>query len=350
MKKFIVPGTFRIIVLMLLFPAFGVAQKLPVKIALHEDRQSIDIYMEGELFTSYIYPSTIKKPVLYPIRAADGAPVTRGYPLDPKPGERIDHPHHIGLWLNYGNVNGLDFWNNSDAIDPARQDNYGSIVHKAVNKIKSGAKGILEVEMDWIDPKGKVLIRENTRFIFRGDENDRFIDRITSLTAIGEDVSMRDSKEGFLGLRAARFLEIPSNKPERLVDSTGKPSATPVLNNDGVAGSYMSSEGKRDDEVWGSRGEWVLLSGMKDGKRYSIAMIDHPGNPGFPTYWHARGYGLFAANPLGQKELSGGKDEMNFKISAGKTVVFRHRIVIHSGNELDSAALNEEFSRFARTK
>lgn len=347
MRNLTIAGAFSFL---LLFPVSVVAQNLPVKMIRHDDRQAIDIYVGGELFTSYIYPSAIKKPVLYPLRASDGTLVTRGYPLDPQPGERIDHPHHIGLWLNYGNVNGLDFWNNSDAIDPDRKDNYGTILHKAVKKIKNGAKGVLEVEMDWVDSKGTVLIRENARFVFSGDESNRCIDRITSLTALDEDVSMADSKEGFLGLRVARFLEAPSNRPERLVDASGKPSDTPVLNNEGATGTYISGGGKRGDDVWGSRAKWTRLEGAKDGKRYSIAIIDHPANPGYPTYWHARGYGLFAANPLGQKELSGGKEEMNFKIEAGKTAVFRHRIVIHCGDGLDSAALDEEFSSFAKTK
>jgi hypothetical protein len=50
---------------------------------------------------------------LYPLIADGGITVTRGYPLEPRPGERVDHPHHAGLWFNYGEVNGFDFWNNS---------------------------------------------------------------------------------------------------------------------------------------------------------------------------------------------------------------------------------------------
>ena len=60
-------------------------------------------------------------------------------------------------------------------------------------------------------------------------------------------------------------------------------------------------------------------------------MLDHPKNVGFPTYWHARGYGLFAANNLGQKVLSDGKEELNFRLEAGKSVTFRHQILILNG-------------------
>ena len=85
--------------------------------------QRVDVLVDGELFTSYVYSDTLpvlKKPVLYPLRTASGATVTRGYPLDARPGERVDHPHHIGLWFNYGDVEGLDFWNNSDVVPAER--------------------------------------------------------------------------------------------------------------------------------------------------------------------------------------------------------------------------------------
>ncbi len=125
-------------------------------------------------------------------------------------------------------------------------------------------------------------------------------------------MSLGDNKEGVLGLRVARQLEIPSNKPEVFTDASGKATAVPTLNNDGVNGDYLTSEGKTGDAAWGTRGKWCVLSGKIGADPVSIAIFDSPGNPGYPTYWHARGYGLFAANPLGQKDLSNGKDQLNF--------------------------------------
>ena len=87
-----------------------------VEVVANEAEQRVDVLVDGQLFTAYLFPSTIEKPVLYPIRSATGQTITRGFPLDPMPGERVDHPHHVGLWFNYGDVNGLDFWNNSDDI------------------------------------------------------------------------------------------------------------------------------------------------------------------------------------------------------------------------------------------
>src|SRR5438105_3649082 len=122
------------------------------------------ILIDGQPFTAYIYPTTLKKPVLFPLRTAEGNFVTRGFP--PGPGERTDHPHHVGLWFNYGNVNGIDFWNNSDAIKPQDRGKMGTIVHRSVVTAKSGAdKGELEVEADWLGPDSKPLLREHTVFV-----------------------------------------------------------------------------------------------------------------------------------------------------------------------------------------
>ena len=135
-----------------------------------------------------------------------------------------------------------------------------------------------------------------------------------------------------LGLRVTRALEQPSNKPEVFTDAAGRPTTVAKLDNTGVNGAYLTSEGKTGDAAWGTRGKWTTLSGkVGDRSPSPIAIFDAPGNPGYPTYWHARGYGLFAANPLGQKELSGGKDVLNFAPRAGQSVTFRHRVEVTSG-------------------
>src|ERR1700748_3584411 len=87
-----------------------------VKVTADEAHRRVDITIDGKPFTSYIWPTSLEKPVLYPLIDDSGTTVTRGYPLEPRPNERVDHPHHAGMWFNYGNVNGFDFWNNSDAI------------------------------------------------------------------------------------------------------------------------------------------------------------------------------------------------------------------------------------------
>src|SRR5881296_4723633 len=126
-------------------------QGVRVDVVPHADQRRVDVLVDGKPFTAYIYPTTLKKPTLYPLRTASGTVVTRGYPLEPRPGERVDHPHHVGLWFNYGNVNGFDFWNNSEAIKPAERHKYGTIRHVKIKRVVSGkTSGELEVEMAWL--------------------------------------------------------------------------------------------------------------------------------------------------------------------------------------------------------
>jgi len=302
-----------------------------VTVVVNEQERRADISIDGKPFTSYIWPATLKKPVLYPLRTAKGTIVTRGFPLEKRLGERVDHPHHAGLWFNYENVNGIDFWNNSDAIKPENASKMGTILHRSIVAAKSGAQsGELEVEAEWVTFDKKVLLKEHTQFVFRGGQGFRSVDRITTLRALDIRVDFKDEKDGMLGLRVIRALEIPSDKPEVYTDASGRPTTVAKLDNTGVNGTYLTSEGKKGDAAWGTRGRWCNLSGLVGDEPVTITIFDHPANPGFPTYWHARGYGLFAANPLGQKVFSEGKQELNFTLAPNTSVTFRYRILISS--------------------
>lgn len=320
-----------------------------MKIALVRDDASkkVDVLVDGKLFTAYIYPDTIAKPVLYPIQSAAGNSLTRGYPLDPRPGERVDHPHHIGHWFNFGDVNGLDFWNNSSAIPVEKRDKYGSIVHTGIQSVSESAdQAELAVTADWKSPDGTILLKENTQFIFKADSTKRVIERITTLTAQDQEVKFTDNKEGMFAIRVARELEHPSDKPEIFTDASGIATAVPTLNNEGVVGKYRSSEGLEGDAVWGTRGNWVNLTGEVKGEKVALVIVDHTSNPGYPTYWHARGYGLFAANTLGQKALSDGKDELNLQLAPGESVTFRYEILVYSDAQPDDSSLKAEATSF----
>jgi len=292
----------------------------------------VDVLVDGKPFTSYAWPERVSKPILYPIRTARGTIVTRGFPLDTRPGERVDHTHQAGYWFTFGDVDGVDFWGNSEAIPPAERAKMGVIRQREVVSAHGGAgRGDLEVRADWVMPGGAVALEEDTRFSFRADALTRTIDRVTTLSSKGK-VTFRDTKEGMLGIRVARGLEQPADKPEVFSDATGKPTAVPVLDNTGVTGLYTSSEGLKGDAVWGTRARWMALSGHVGDEDVVLLLLDHPKNPGYPTYWHARGYGLFAANPFGPKAFSNGKEkERPFSIEAGQPAVFRHRLAILPG-------------------
>jgi hypothetical protein len=318
-----------------------------IQLVQNAEEQKVDVLIDGQLFTSYIYPSTIKKPVLYPLITPKGTKITRKFPLESSVGERVDHPHHVGVWFNYGDVNGLDFWNNSDSIPEGKREHYGTIVHKEIISAKGGNdEATLEVAMDWISPTGEVLLKENTTFVFKGAGDEFSIDRITNLTAANGEVSFKDNKEGVLGIRLTREMELPSDKPDIFTDANGIATKVKVLNNEGVNGKYLNAEGVEGLACWGLRSNWVNLSSNIGDETVSLAILDHKNNVGYPTYWHARGYGLFAANPLGQAVFSDGKETLDFKLNANESTTFKHRIIL-SNNKLDTESLNAKFAEFS---
>jgi hypothetical protein len=281
-----------------------------VKLVRADKEARVDVLVDGKPFTSYRWAPNLKKPVLFPIRSEAGAFVTRGWPVEPRPDEATDHPHHIGQWLNYGDVAGVDFWGHSEKNSSSK---HGVIVQRAIDKAVGGpGAGQLDVRVEWIMPGNTVGLREKTHFGFLAAPGRRVIDRVTTLTAASADIPFPDNKEGFFGLRLARALEHASSK---------NPQGT---------GLYRTSEGIEGEPVWGTRARWIMLSAKQDGAPITIAVLDHPKNPGHPTHWHARPWGLLSANPLGQKALSKGKLTLNFSIPKGQSATFAYRTLILS--------------------
>jgi hypothetical protein len=310
------------------------ADEKAVQIIDRPAEKRVDVLIDGKPFTSYLYPATLQKPVLFPIRSARGAIVTRGFPLEPRPGEVKDHPHHVGHWFNYGEVNGFDFWGHSDATPVANKQKMGTIVHKDIGKAQGGReRGELVVRADWVAANGSTLLNEETRFVFSGVGDRRVVDRITTWTATDKPVTFTDTKEGAFGIRVARALDHPSKKPAEANDG---PQPT---------GNYIASDGKTGEDVWGTRGPWMGLTGVIDGDPVTVAIFDHPSNHNHPTYWHARGYGLFAANPLGRKGYDPKQEVTSLTLQPGQSITFRHRILVRDA-KLGIDELRQENEKF----
>jgi hypothetical protein len=331
-------------------PPKDTAKPSGVQVVADEAHRRVDITIDGQPFTSYLWPTSLKKPVLYPLITDEGITVTRGYPLEPRPHERVDHPHHAGMWFNYGNVNGFDFWNNSDAIKPEDRSKMGTILETKIVSTKSGADhGELVVESVWMTGKGDPILDQSTHYIFSHRPHERVIDQIITLKALDRAV-FNDDKEGVLGIRVAHWLESPDEKGGVFLDANGRPTKVDAADTAGATGVYLTSEGVKGGAVWSTRGRWCSLTGRTSDQNQdhtvTIAILDHPLNPGFPTYWHARGYGLFAANPLGRSIFDPKQPAFNYTVEKGQTATFRYRVLIIS-HEATMESLNQQADEFA---
>ncbi|MEJ7691503.1 PmoA family protein [Daejeonella sp.] len=312
----------------------------------HQSEKRVDVMIDGKLFTSYWWPDSVYKPILYPILTAAGNHITRGFPIKTRAGERRDHIHQVGNWFNYGNVNGYDFWGNGH--EGKRNVNGGQIKHVGISKLSGGkGDGSMVTTASWVDPAGKELLSEKTEFHFIANDSVRIIDRIATLTATGESVIFKDTKEGSFGIRVARQLELPSKDNVIFSDAQGNPTTVKAMSNEGVTGNFRSSEGITGDAIWGTRAKWMDLYGNIGKENISLVICDHPKNLSYPTYWHSRGYGLFAANPFGLKDFTKGKEELNYNILSGKSLTLRYRIIVSSGVHLTDDRINAYAADFA---
>ncbi len=285
---------------------------------------SVDVLVESKLLTSYHFGLGLQKPIFHPLRAPNGKSVTRGFPMEfGIPGEHTDHWHHEGVSFTYGDVDGTDFW----AKFGPRRDNPGSgkIRHTGFTRIESGEIGRMTSTADWIAPTGKVVLRQEADFTFRGESDWHAIDLSFVLTAQKEKVTFRDTKEGMMALRLASQLR---------EDNSGR---------------YLNAAGDEEETgVWGKRSSWVALRGAIDGEGVTVALINHPESAGYPTYWHARGYGLFSANPFGRKDFEKGSAPLNFSLEPGRSANFRYRILVHSG-KLTLQEMERQFQAYLET-
>lgn len=312
-----------------------------VTFAENQSEKKMDVFINGELFTTFQWPDNVCKPVFYPVITSSGVEITRGFPMKPKAGERADHPHQIGIWFTYGNVNGLDFWGNGSSGLGTRNKNGGIIRHLKIEKIKEGMReGSFLTNESWVDTSDVELLNELTEYHFIAKGATRIIDRVTTLTAVENEVQMPDTKEGMFGIRVARQLELPSNGSGAFYKEDGTISQIKDSLNIGITGNYISSEGIEGEKVWGTRARWMNLYGNIENEKVSVVICDHPKNSNYPTYWHARGYGLFAANPLGEKDFTKNMESLNFSILPGIPVIFRYRVIISSGEHLQPDSIN----------
>ena len=291
------------------------------KVELVQGNNQIDVMIDGELFTSYVYNPELTKPILYPVNTPAGILLNRNFPYKTVEGESKDHPHHTGIFFTYDEVNQDGFWGNTK-YPP-------QIKHVEVTEMKSGRKqATLSVVLHWIGKSGKTLLEEKRTMVFFAGKKENSIDFSMTLTAKDTAVVFGDTKEGMFGIRVADWLK------------EGKGT-----------GKYLNSEGAETEKnVWGRRAKWVVLTGEKEGNKVGLAIMNHPKSVNFPTFWHARGYGLFAVNPLGQAEFQhstgvANPQPLNLTLQQGQSALFKFRVTVFDGVK-SKEQLDKEFDAY----
>jgi Methane oxygenase PmoA len=293
----------------------GSAQSEAVKLSRQGDNVQVDI--GGKPFTTYSFDPKIAKAYLQPLQTASGIVVTRDYPVkNTLPVEHEhDHgfePHQRPLYFGHGDVNGYSFWVEEIFANYYKdlKFKYGRMVFRKLDAMKSGpSSGSVRATFDLTGGSGEVLGQETQSFVFRGDGEARTIDCEFVIKAGAKPIVFGDSKEGTFAVRLNQSLDAPQG----------------VMRN--------SEGGEGEAQVWGKRANWVNVDGLVDGKMVGVAIFDSPSSFRHPTYWHARGYGLLAANPFGLSYfLNDKKASGSYTLPPGNTVKFAYRVVVHDGD------------------
>lgn len=275
------------------------------RVSFEREGSSTRVLIGGELFTTLVVDG-VQKPSLHPVLAPGGQRVSRGFPLEPRENEERDHPHHTSLWFAHGDVNGADFWTN------AKGD---KIVPQGDATIDEAA-GTITASYRWVNAAGRVVCTERRVMRFAGDASVRTIDFNITLTAGDAPITFGDTKEGTFALRVAPELNLKGSV---------------------ATGSIVNSEGVRDAACWGKRAAWVAYSGVVEGRELGVAIFDHTSNLRHPTWWHARDYGLVAANPFGAHDFEGRPAGTgDYLVGRAQPLRFRYRLLIHDGKWTES--------------
>jgi hypothetical protein len=311
------------------------ASLISATVTLQRAEKQIEISIYGHPFTTYYFDPEIAKPYLMPLRTASGAIITRSFPVrndvsqgDPK--ASAFEPHQRPLFFGHGDLDGLDFWQ-EPVFDSYYSDHghqaYGHMVLKSVEQASSaGEAASVRARFTLNDPNNRVIAEETQSFTFRGDGQTRVIDCEFVLYATAGPLDIGDTKEGTFGLRLAPELSAP-------------------------LGHMRNSHGAEGEKaIWGKPADWVDYTGTISGKPVGVAIFDSPTSFRHPTTWHARAYGLFAANPFGLREFTGDeKRDGSWTVPEGKSVTFRYRVLIHEG-DFGPAQISAAYSRYASEK
>jgi len=295
-------------------------------VELRRDGSHVEVLIGGRLFTTYYFDAAVAKAYFFPLRSAQGTVVTRGFPMTSDiAGEDRDEPHQRAMYFAHGDINGFDFW--GEAAFPRWSDHaastFGRTVFRTLDEMRGGAEnGRLRATFDLVAPSGPIA-EETQTFEFSGGEGSRIVDCEFAIRASHGPLRLGDSKEGTFAIRVVKALDSPP-------------------------GVMLNARGARGEKaIWGRRSEWVDYYGRVADEELGIAVFDHPGNLRAPAYWHARGYGLLAANPFGVRQFTRDRrQDGSYAIPAGAALTLRYRVLIHHGDPL-RAQVAEAYRQFA---
>ena len=279
--------------------------KSPIAEGIHfrpDGQKRVVVMLDGKLLTTYRI-DVGNKPIFFPIVGPNGSSFTRAFPMEKVAGEDNDHPHQRSCWFTFGKVNGVDFWSEGEGTGKIREIDRSLVVQGPV-------LGRLRTRNEWIAPGDRKVCEDRRTVTFYRTKVSRIIDFEIEIRATNGPVFFEDTKEGMFGLRIASSMDVKRK----------------------TGGRITNAEGLIDDKAWGKASPWVDYVGPVQGKTVGIAILNHPRSFRYPTTWHVRDYGLFAANPFGWHDFNKESEKGDYTVAAGQSIRFSYRVILHEGD------------------
>jgi hypothetical protein len=295
-------------------------------VELKRGEGQVEVTIGGKPFTTYYFHQDVAKAYLMPLRTPLGVIVSRPFPVfnDVSMADRKlpgFEPHQRPLYFNHGDIDGVDFWSEAvfngtygrpDAKQPAAPGlvrAYGHMTLLKLERVDNGPdSGTIRARFSLEDSNNRVLGEETQTYTFRGDDRTRTIDCEYVFYALENPMVFGDTKEGTFAIRLNSELSAPHDH---------------MLNSRGAVG---------EPAIWGKPADWVDYAGTVSGKTVGVVVFDHPSSFRHPTTWHARAYGLLAANPFAAREFTNDeKRDGSWTVPERKSITLRYRVVIYDG-------------------
>lgn len=262
----------------------------------------IDISINGNLLTSYILSEHEKYPFFFPVNGPSKASVTSM--------RNANYPHHSSLFFGCDRVNGGNYW--QEGLDR------GQIVPIRADILETGGdRVVLENENIWRRPSAMAPIKDI---------------RTITISAPSEDLYQID-----FDIVLEMLMDVTIEKTNHSLFSVRMDPDLAVTN----GGSLVNAEGETGEKgTFGKPSPWMDFHGKRMGHAEGIAILQHPSSAWYPAPWFTRDYGFFSPTPLYWPE-----NGENTILQKGEKVTLRYRVLIHSGDHVESG-IAELFEKY----
>ena len=267
----------------------------------------IDVSINGNLFTQYIFSEDEKYPFFFPVNGPSGFSVTSM--------RNSLYPHHSSLFFGCDRVNGGNYW--QEGLDRGR------IRTLRAEILKTGKDSVvIENECIWSRPGAMSPIKDVRTITITAPSKELYqIDFDITLDML-MDVKIEKTNHSFFSGRMAPDLSVAQG------------------------GTMVNAEGNRgetgDNGTFGKKSSWMDCYGTRNGKTEGMAILQHPSNPWYPAPWFTRDYGFFSPTPM----YWPADETAGTVLRKGESLHLRYRVLVHGG-DTKTAGIAEQFGRFA---